>query len=306
MIFTIAIPTYNNENTIFTAVNSALDQDTKIEYEVLVVNNASTDLTLEKIKNIGNSKLRILCNKSAVSMYENHNICLKEAKGDYILFCHSDDKLEPNAIEILYDKISKRKFPKKYVVWGHSLFRDFQSALLRTNWNINEGIVGERAYTLFLFGGLTPSGTCYSRKSFLKQEGFIELKNKLALSDCITMINLAFNGFMFEMIDYLYFIRENASTAVINTKLEEILYSFEIGSKWLIQNLDENKILKIINPSSYTIKTLHGIPIEFQYAFSKYKKYKKIILKLCIKNLIKYPKIILNRTFRKILKNCLF
>jgi len=63
MLFTIAIPTFNNENTILTAIKSALNQDIDIEYEVLVVNNASTDLTLEKIKSIKSSKMRIINNK---------------------------------------------------------------------------------------------------------------------------------------------------------------------------------------------------------------------------------------------------
>ncbi len=300
MLFTIAIPTFNNENTILTALKSALNQDADIEYEALIVNNASTDLTLEKIKSVKNSKLRIISNKSTVSLFENHNICLKEAKGDYILFCHSDDRLEPNAIEILYDKISKRKFPKKYVVWGHSYFRDFQSALIRANCNINEGIVGERAYSLFLFGGLTPSGTCYSRKSFLDQGGFIELKNKLAPSDCITMINLAFNGFMFEMIDELYFKREFASTMKIGTSLQDILESFDEMAEWIIRNYDNNRINKIIFPNVNTM------PVHFLYAFSNYKKYKKNIFMKCIKQFIKHPLIVFNEVYRKIIKRCLF
>lgn len=300
MIFTIAIPTFNNENTILTALKSALNQDTNIEYEVLVVNNASTDLTLEKIKSVKSSKMRIINNKLTVSMYKNHNICLKEAKGDYILFCHSDDKLEPNAIEILYNKISKRKFPKKYVVWGHSYFRDFQSALIRANWNINEGIVGGRAYTLFLFGGLTPSGTCYSRKSFLRQGGFIELKNKLAPSDCITMINLAFNGFMFEMIDELYFKREIASTMKIGTSLQEIEESFDEMAEWIIRNYDNNRINKIIFPN------INTIPVHFLNAFSNYKKYKKNIFVKCIKQFIKHPLIVFNAVYRKTIKRCIF
>ena len=300
MIFTIAIPTLNNENTIVEAIESTLNQDTDVEYEVLVVNNASTDLTLEKIKYFKSSKIRIINNESTVSMYENHNICLKEAKGDYILFCHSDDKLEPNAINVLYDKISKRKFPKKYIVWGHSYFRDFQIALMETNWNINEGIVGERAYTLFLFGGLTPSGTCYSRKSFLEYKGFIELKHKLAPSDCITMINLAFNGFMFEMIDELYFKRETASTMKVETILDDILESFDEIVEWIIKNYEDDRINKIISSN------INIMPVHFLYAFSNYKKYKKNIFIKCMIQFVKHPLIIFNNVYRKILKRCLF
>lgn len=186
------------------------------------------------------------------------------------------------------------------MVWGHSYFRDFQSALIRTNWNINEGIVGERAYALFLFGGLTPSGNCYSRKSFLKQGGFIELKNKLAPSDCITMINLAFNGFMFEMIDELYYKREFASTMKIGTSLQDILESFDEMTEWAVKKFDDSKIYRIIFSN---IKTM---PVNFLYAFSNYKKYKKSIFIKCVKEFIKHPLIILSNAYKKIIKRCLF
>lgn len=60
MLFTIAIPTYNNASTIRNAVDSALNQDYNQEYEILIVNNASTDSTLDKLSDYTDSKVRII------------------------------------------------------------------------------------------------------------------------------------------------------------------------------------------------------------------------------------------------------
>ena len=59
-------------------------------------------------------------------MFENHNICLKEIKGDYVLLCHSNDTLYDCAMKILYKKISEREFPKKYIIWGIVIFEIFK------------------------------------------------------------------------------------------------------------------------------------------------------------------------------------
>ena len=213
MLFSIAIPTYNNRNTISRAIQSALNQTYKRDYEVLVVNNASTDGTLEEILKFKDSKIRVVTNLQTVDMYSNHNICLKEAEGNYVLFCHSDDILTQDALLLLGKRIEERQFPSKYILWGHSMFRDFQVALDRGQQKINTIFSGELSIHSFIWGGLTPSGTCYSRESLLEIGGFPAIQSKVPMADWAILVNAAYNHFEFEMIDRLLFIREFASTA---------------------------------------------------------------------------------------------
>lgn len=213
MLFTIAIPTYNNRKTISRAIQSALNQTYKGDYEVLVVNNASTDGTLEEILLFQDNKIRVVTNPQTVDMYSNHNICLKEAKGDYVLFCHSDDILTKDALLLLGKRIEERQFPSKYILWGHSMFRDFQAALDRGHQKINTMFSGEFSIHSFIWGGLTPSGTCYSRESLLEIGGFPAIGSKVPMADWAILVIAAYNHFEFEMIDRLLFIREFASTA---------------------------------------------------------------------------------------------
>lgn len=214
MLITIAIPTYNNEKTIAKAIQSALNQDYDDEYEILVANNASIDKTQEVINSFNDEKIRVVINEKTYDMYTNHNICLKEAKGDYVLFCHSDDELLPNALTVLSERIEERHYPASYILWGHSMFRDFNFSIIEGGQHVNSMFSGEAAVKCFLHGGLTPSGTCYSRQSLLGIGGFPSSTTKAPEMDWVVMVVAAFNCFEFEMLDRIIYKRKDASTAV--------------------------------------------------------------------------------------------
>ena len=247
MLFTIAIPTYNNEKTIAGAVRSALGQSYPEEFEVLVVNNASTDGTLEEITRCNDQKLRVISNPDTVGMYENHNICLEQAKGDYVLFCHSDDSLCEDALVYLRDVIEKRHYPKKYIVWGHSMFRDYQENLKHCGQQINTVLSGMPALDCFYRGGVSPSGTCYSRESMIKIGGFPTFDAKIQLSDWYVLIFCVFQHFEFEMIDRLLFIREYGSTALNNMVWKDWWPNYRVVLDKLEETLDPMQLSRLIS-----------------------------------------------------------
>lgn len=268
ILFTIAIPTYNNDKTIEATISSCLNQDTDVAYEVLVVNNGSQDNTANILNQYDDEKMRIVTNEETVSLFENHNVCLKNALGKYIIFCHSDDRLEDHAIKTLANQLRKRQFPKKYVVWGHSMFRDYSAKLIdQAGLSYNEMIVGQYAPLALLYGGLTPSGTCYSKDSFLEMGGFLHVPGT-APSDMATMIYLAMNGFRFEMIDEMIFLREDASTAPTgggNKETEAYLQSLDDAFKFFIEKVDREDISKLIKMSA----KLEIKPLFFYHAIAQ-------------------------------------
>ena len=203
MNFTIAIPTFNNADVLENAIKSAINQTYKDTYEVLVVDNYSNDNT-QNIINKFSDKIRVIRNEETVSQFKNHNICLENAKGRYVVFCHSDDELIPSALDKYFTILKQRDFPEKYVFWGRSMFNDFYS-----NWNnggfcLNEIASGLNALNCFKLGGITPSGTCFSRFSFLEFGGFYEMNTATSPSDLGTMWGLTFNFFEFEMVDRIF------------------------------------------------------------------------------------------------------
>jgi len=213
MMFTIAIPTYNNCDVIRSAVESCISQDFTMDYEVLVVNNHCTDKTQE-ILNDYDGKIRVVINPMTVTPAENHNICLREAKGDYLVFCHSDDRLLPDALTKFHQIIERRGFPKKYVLWGRSMYRDFYYNWRKTGLQLDQICSGPDCFKAFFAGGLAPTGTCYSRKSFLDAGGFIYVQHRVAPIDMIVLWRLVLRHFEFEMTGHIFFIREFASTVV--------------------------------------------------------------------------------------------
>lgn len=258
MLFSILIPTYNNATTIKTAVQSALHQDYSREYEVIVANNASTDRTADVLGSINNPKLKVITNSHTVSMYENHNVLLHEAKGDYVLFCHSDDQLCSNALSILADELNKRLYPNKFIIWGHSMIRDFSRY---SNIPINQMFSGEIAKRVFVQSGLTPSGTCFSRESMVLMGGF-PITEILCDIDWIFEALAAFNGWEFEMIDRLLYRREYASTYTDDL-------AFEIRQKQV--QTAANCIYSHLNPKQqYELKCMwwNGIAGKFDHIFA--------------------------------------
>lgn len=297
-LITIAIPAYNNEKTIQTAIDSCLAQNTKINYEILIADDASIDGTPNILAKYNDPKIRLLTLEKRVSLIDNHNVCLKNAKAKYVVFCHADDSLEPNAIEILADTLKKRKYPQKYIVWGHSMFRDFAKHIKRADFALNEIIVGEYAPLVFMFGGVTPSGTCYCKDSILELGGFLQTNHRLAPFDLTSMIYFSIKGFRFEMIDEMILMRLDASTATLDTPLEEILDARDDAYRQVLQMTEKNDIDKLLNISL----TLSQKPFNFYYALAQDSRFKKRIKTIFRNELIRHPLLIRKKIVRKLIQ----
>lgn len=296
-LITIAIPAYNNESSISKTIDSCLNQKTQMQYEILIVDDASTDSTPQIIANYNDSKVRIVTLNERVPIMDNHNNCLKHAKGRYVLFCHADDILEDHAIETVYHKIKQRNFPKKYILWGHSLFRDSYSIVKRAGFNVNEMIVGEYAATMFMFGAVAPAGTCYCRDGMLEICGFLQANHRLAPSDITSMIHCAFQGFRFEMMDEMIMIRTHASTAT-ETELDIILESLDDAFKQLIDITTKNNLTALILKSI----TFRPRPYRFYYALAQDKTFAERIKRIVRKDVLFHPISLKDKMFRQLLK----
>ena len=97
---TLGIPTRNRAEFVLRAVRSALAQ-TCGEIEVIVSDNASTDDTVARLREIHDQRLTILEQAENLGMVGNFNACLNAARGEYFLMLSDDDVLEPEAIEWL-------------------------------------------------------------------------------------------------------------------------------------------------------------------------------------------------------------
>jgi glycosyltransferase involved in cell wall biosynthesis len=300
-LITIAIPVYNNEKTIRKTVDSCLNQITNIDYEILIVDDASDDSIPEILSLYTDSKIRVKTLTTRVPLIANHNVCLNNALGDYVIFCHADDALEPHAIERISKQLKSRDYPKKYVMWGHSLFRDYYLQVTKAGFRTNEIIVGEYASMLPMHGGLTPSGTLYSRESFLEAGGFVNVDIMLAPSDITTMLHLALNGFSFEMIDEMIFIRKGASTMTNDTQANTFLEAYDNAYLNFIKITPVDEVKNLISVSTHHKQK----PYYFYYSLAQDSQFRNSIKKIMIRETITKPWILKSKIVRKIFSRVL-
>ena len=98
-LVSIIMPAYNAELYIASAMESILRQ-TYQNWELLVVNDASLDLTgkiVEKIKE-KDSRIRLFTNIANMGIAESRNVALKNAAGRFIAFLDSDDLWLPHKL----------------------------------------------------------------------------------------------------------------------------------------------------------------------------------------------------------------
>jgi len=96
-MFSIVIPLYNKEDSVVETVSAVLEQ-TYNEYEVLIVDDGSSDQSLLKLECLNDKRIRIIKKENGgVSSARNRGI--QEARYNYIAFLDADDVWEPDYLE---------------------------------------------------------------------------------------------------------------------------------------------------------------------------------------------------------------
>lgn len=94
----IIVPLYNAEKFIWETVQSVINQTYK-DFELLLVDDCSTDRSLAAAEAINDSRVRVIRQEQNAGAYAARNRGLSEAKGRYIAFLDADDKWEPTKLE---------------------------------------------------------------------------------------------------------------------------------------------------------------------------------------------------------------
>lgn len=104
-LISVIIPIYNGEKQLSRCLESIINQ-TYMNLEVILVNDGSTDKTLEICHEYKKNDNRIIIiDKKNEGVSVARNSGLKKAKGKYIYFSDADDYLELNALEIYHKEI---------------------------------------------------------------------------------------------------------------------------------------------------------------------------------------------------------
>lgn len=114
-IFSIIVPLYNRAAFLDVLIHSVLNQSFS-EYELIVVNDGSTDeteLVIQKYKDARIRYLKIPNSERGAA----RNAGAEIAKGEYFNFFDSDDKMLPNHLEVAYSFVNKER-----TQWFHTAY----------------------------------------------------------------------------------------------------------------------------------------------------------------------------------------
>ena len=173
----VVIPLYNREGTIERAIRSVSNQDFSHEYEIIIIDDGSTDDSVSVVKNIKSQKIRIIQHQnSGVSAVRNRGI--REAKGELIAFLDSDDEWKPEFLSIIW-KLTK-KFPEAgaYTTSYYLKYPDgkmTKASIKNTLQNKSEGLLENYFACAALGNGpICSSAVCIPKKIFNELGGFPE------------------------------------------------------------------------------------------------------------------------------------
>ena len=106
MFLSIIIPCYNCSGTIVRTLES-ISQSNGIDYEVILVDDCSSDNTIEVINKYAASHgyVRLIKSDYNQGPANARNIGIDLAEGQYLAFIDSDDTVAPNYLRKLYDAV---------------------------------------------------------------------------------------------------------------------------------------------------------------------------------------------------------
>ncbi len=94
----VCLPTYNGADYIEEALRSVLNQ-TYLDFELLVIDDGSTDATLNIVHSFSDPRIRVHRNPERLGIPANWNRCLELAGGKFVCIFHQDDVMLPENLE---------------------------------------------------------------------------------------------------------------------------------------------------------------------------------------------------------------
>lgn len=171
----VCIPVYNCEDYIKDAIDSVLSQD-YTDFELIVLDNCSTDKTPEIVGSYNDPRLRFSRNDSNLGMMGNWNKILTMVKGEYIKILPADDFLYPGCLKAQCGALDNDTEKKIALVCGRKRIIDDKGKVLFTRgYSHKTGVVnGFKAINKVIRSGsniLGEPGVVMFRKSVLDKAG---------------------------------------------------------------------------------------------------------------------------------------
>ena len=296
MKISIILPTYNRASTFLKeAIDSVFNQDYK-NWELIIIDNNSSDNTLELIKKYNSEKISIYSINNNGIIAKSRNLGIKKSKGDYIAFLDSDDYWYKNKLQKCINAIKSGNYP--IVCHGEKW--------LYSNSSIDK-IYGPKEkfiYSKMLSLGSSPvstSAVLIDKKLIYKAGLFSEDEDIITAEDYDMWLNVA------NIETNIKFIDESLGVFRVHEKSQSSNIYFNTNSiiNVLSHHYDNNKStpnpIKKISYSRVWINAAKTLQIKGQYADS-FKAYQRgLQLKFSLKVILLMASLLVPYKFFKII-----
>ncbi len=220
-LFSIIIPTFNHAHFIGRCLDSVLSQ-TYQNWEAIVVNNFSTDNTVEIVESYNDSRIKLVNNANGGIIAVSRNKGISESKGDWICFLDSDDWWYSNKLEV-----SLKYIDKSDLIY-HNLDKYFTLNNAKGKVYGRELHSGSILKDLLINSNGIPNSSVVIRREVVEAVGFIsEDKDLIAVEDSDYWLRVAIISNKFKFINQslgAYWIGENMSVSEKQIQRETNLF----------------------------------------------------------------------------------
>ena len=161
----VIVPAYNAEKTILETITSVLNQ-TFSDFELIVINDGSTDKTLERLNTLEDSRLKIFSYENGgESVARNRGI--SQATGDFIAFIDADDLWTPDKLELQLAALQQHPEAGVAYSWAYYMDEDGESLQAEPPIFVQGNVQVELLVKDFIVSG----SNCMVRREAIKSVG---------------------------------------------------------------------------------------------------------------------------------------
>lgn len=256
-LFSIIVPVYNTSAYLEQCLDSILNQSYS-NYEVIIINDGSTDNSEELIKPfLAESKSFKYLKQENKGLSAARNFGIEHAEGDYLLFLDSDDWYEQNLLDTLQELVSIN--PYAFVLWDY--FKAYANKHIKVKLAPRYGHFNSKETKQFLLDLVCPCSGNMAHPEKLNK--YVTVWNKLYKTSIVKINDIRFvdtkiigtEDTLFN-IQYLKFVNE---MYVVNKPL---IYYRKDNQNSLTSKYKEGAFDKVKNQLKYIRQNLpdyHGV-----------------------------------------------
>lgn len=249
MKYSIILPVRNGGNYVKDCVISILGQ-TYTDFNFIVLDNCSTDGTLEWLQSLNDSRIVIIPSDRPLTIEENWGRIVSVQKNEFITLIGHDDILYPNFLEVI-DKLVLSN-PEASLFHTHFNFINAEGAIVRTSKPMLDRLTGYEFLEAFLKHSIDLMGTGYVMRSkdYDALNGIPIKYPSLLFADFELWLKLSFISYEAIAPDNCFAFRVHQSTTSMSQD-EKLHRALDIFIDYLVElSAKDKKAKNIINTFS--------------------------------------------------------